>query len=587
MFAKRLCRSAGLLGLALALIHPRPVAAAWPTDPLVNVPLCVAANDQNEPVTTPDDCGGAITAWFDFRSGTSFDIYAQRVLSSGEVDPTWPADGRALCAHAGDQTYPAIAADGTGGAIVAWADRRSSTNYDIYAQHVLASGAVDPAWPADGRAVRTTANGHSAPTLVADGAGGAIIAWEGGPDAGLGSADIMAQHLLADGTLDPTWPTEGLSLCTATNRQSEPMIVADGSGGAIVVWNDLRNGTEWDIYAQRVLGDGGTDPAWPSDGLAVCAAAGQQLRSAAIPDGAGGAIVTWGDGRNSTNSKAYAQHVLASGAVDPAWPADGRAVCAAPNDQSAPTLVSDGVGGAIVSWHDCRNGISNSDIYALHLLSDGSPDPVWPVNGRALCSASNRQLAPQPISDGEGGAIVTWWDRRNGTDWDLYAQRVLANGVVDAMWPGDGLPVCRAMNSQISRSIVEDGVGGGIITWSDGRSDGGDIYAQRVQGNGQLGGTTVGVSVQGEVPFMLDAVRPNPHRGGALIVSFTLASPSPTSLELLDVAGRRVTACEVGSLGAGHHSLDLAIGGRIPVGLYFVRLRQGTSVRVQRVAILS
>ena len=38
---------AGLLGLALLL--PRPAAAAWPTDPLVNVPLCTATGDRATP----------------------------------------------------------------------------------------------------------------------------------------------------------------------------------------------------------------------------------------------------------------------------------------------------------------------------------------------------------------------------------------------------------------------------------------------------------------------------------------------------------------------------------------------------------
>ena len=62
-----------------------------------------------------------------------FDIYAQRVNAAGS--PQWTADGVALCTAANDQRDPTIVSDGAGGAIVTWDDRRNG-GYDIYAQHV-------------------------------------------------------------------------------------------------------------------------------------------------------------------------------------------------------------------------------------------------------------------------------------------------------------------------------------------------------------------------------------------------------------------------------------------------------------------
>jgi len=47
------------------------------------------------------------------------------------------------------------------------------------------------------------------------------------------------------------------------------------------------------------------------------------------------------------------------------------------------------------------------------------------------------------------------------------------------------------------------------------------------------------------------------------------------------VAGR-----EVGSLGAGRHVVDLAAGGRVPPGIYLLRLMQGTNSRIVRAAML-
>lgn len=89
------------------------------------------------------------------------------------------------------------------------------------------------------------------------------------------------------------------------------------------------------------------------------------------------------------------------------------------------------------------------------------------------------------------------------------------------------------------------------------------------------------------VAFALDGTRPNPAIGGRLMVHFALPTAESATLELLDVAGRRVAQQMVGALGAGRHSVDLADGRRLEPGLYFVRLTQGANVRIVRTTILN
>lgn len=144
-----------------------------------------------------------------------------------------------------------------------------------------------------------------------------------------------------------------------------------------------------------------------------------------------------------------------------------------------------------------------------------------------------------------------------------------------------------ATGAQGSPTIAPDGAGGAIVTWEDYRSTTySDIYAQRVQANGQLGGDAVSVPGEASLTFALDPVRPNPTRGGTLTVRFTLATSAIVSLGLFDVVGRRIAAREVGSLGAGRHALDLGEGRRLAPGLYLVCLRQDANTRVTRVAVL-
>ena len=85
-----------------------------------------------------DGQGGGIVVWYDFRSGTNSDIYAQRVNGAGLVQ--WTVDGVAICTAVGDQLVPQIIADGSGGAIMVWEDRRSDVSPDIFAQGISAGG---------------------------------------------------------------------------------------------------------------------------------------------------------------------------------------------------------------------------------------------------------------------------------------------------------------------------------------------------------------------------------------------------------------------------------------------------------------
>jgi hypothetical protein len=144
-----------------------------------------------------------------------------------------------------------------------------------------------------------------------------------------------------------------------------------------------------------------------------------------------------------------------------------------------------------------------------------------------------------------------------------------------------------ATGDQLEQTIVASGTGGAIVAWQDPRSeDPGDVYAQYVQPNGQLGGDVLSVPGGSATTVALDPVRPNPSRGGGLAVRFTLGSAATGALELFDAAGRCLAARDLGSLGAGQHSLEL--GGRQPLspGVYLVRVRQGGQSATRRVCIV-
>jgi hypothetical protein len=80
-------------------------------------------------------------------------------------------------------------------------------------------------------------------------------------------------------------------------------------------------------------------------------------------------------------------------------------------------------------------------------------------------------------------------------------------------------------------------------------------------------------------------VLPNPS-DGPVSVTFSLPGSAPATLELFDVAGRRLAERAVGGLGAGTHQLRLDTDRvRLAAGLYLVRLRQSGRERVARAVI--
>jgi hypothetical protein len=211
------------------------------------------------------------------------------------------------------------------------------------------------------------------------------------------------------GTL-ATSAVNNLPLCAAMNDQSVPVYVPDGNGGGIAVWSDFRGGN-YDIYAQKLDANG--DAVWSSYGVVVSKAAGDQVNPQAVSDGAGGVIVAWEDGRSDPlNPDIYAQRLSSSGIE--LWAVDGVLVSGAAGSQQAPVVVSDGLSGVIVAWKDNRAGIG--DIYARRVPASGTP--AWTVDGVAVCLAGGDQDQPAAVSDGAGGVLLAWRDRRGGASKD-------------------------------------------------------------------------------------------------------------------------------------------------------------------------
>ncbi|MCU0640427.1 MAG: hypothetical protein MUF59_11265 [Candidatus Krumholzibacteria bacterium] len=363
------------------------------------------------------------------------------LVSSPNAFATWLPDGTAVCTAIHDQQLPRIISDGAGGSIIVWQDWRS-WNYDIYVQRMGPYG--DPLWTVDGVAVCVADGDQAMPYIVSDGAGGAIIVW-----VDVDALSVRAQRLGPGGSY--LWGQYGVLVCSGAGSETFPRCVSDGKGGAIIAWQDLRDGTDNDIYAQRIDANGNVK--WLANGVALTD--GYGIRPELIPDGDGGAIITW------MSLGVYAQRVDSLGNKE--WTSDGVTIRTEGGGDS-PRLISDGAGGAIITWMSSPN--DHDGIFAQRVGPTGVA--LWAADGVGLCVNSQTASNPEITSDGAGGAIVVWKDRRGGLSWNLYARRVSSGGTPS--WTDEGVAICTADEAQFDARLVSDGAGGAIIVWNDQRS---------------------------------------------------------------------------------------------------------------------
>jgi hypothetical protein len=439
-----------------------------------NLPLVLAAGEQNAPALVSDGRGGAFVIWHDKRESRTA-IYAQHLNEVSQ--PTWKQDGIPVAVAAKDQLAFTAISDGKNGVMIFWQDLRNDTG-DIYGQRLDESGKL--LWGAAGVEVVRASGKQAEPKAVTDGAG---LPGQGGAfvlchDFKSGNEDIAVQRIDNNGTI--LFESAGRSVARGGGNQILGDAAATSNGGFVAVWSDNSAGLPR-LAAQRF--DGKASPLWPAP-VFVTTARSTQISpvvyfSPNANAAAGNTFVVWSDNRNR-HFDLFAQKIDASGL--PQWNLLGVTVCKASNDQLDPQIVSDGGEGFFVAWEDQRSG--KADIYAQALNAAGQTR--WQSDGVALVAASQEQTQPRLIADGSGGLIGVWTDERNAGS-NIVAQRLDKLG--QALWETNGIFITNAGGAKQRPAILSQpgdflGVNGFFVAWEDSRRGNQDIFFQALKGDG-------------------------------------------------------------------------------------------------------
>ncbi|MCA9751136.1 MAG: hypothetical protein KC591_03015, partial [Gemmatimonadetes bacterium] len=503
---------------ALMLVSmPAPTLAAWSSDPLVNLSVADGASDQTQPKLAPTADGGAWVSWFD-GIANGFDVRVQRLDGAGnEV----LAHNGVLVADRGftsTQDY-GLDLDASGNALLIFRDDRPGGT-QITAAAISDAGVA--LWGASGVVLTNTTAFVAAPKIAGTSDGGAVVAWTQ-------DADVHVQKLDASGAT--VWASD-VVLTPAVGTYS----VSDlHDAGTDVILSMVHQTGSFlaprHLVAQKFDATGAA--LWGATPVQVFDGGSLQLGNFPyfVPDGSGGGVFAW---YSNSPLQCRVQHVSSAGAE--VFAHNGVEVSTnASRIRVSPSAGYDPVGDNVfVFWKEQDSLQSQSGVYGQKI--DGTGARQWGTDGIVVVGVSAVQTDQVRCLVLGSGATAFWVASPAFGQDTVRAAHVDGAGTVDVGPVG----ISTITSGKSRLAAANSALGFSITAWVDDRIDDGDVYVQNLNSDGSLGGGASGLPAIAGAAGLELMVSPNPARD---VVRIEFAMPEgarDATLEIVDVAGRRV-----------------------------------------------
>ncbi len=358
-----------------------------------------------------------------------------------------------------NQQEPSVTFHETAGEYLAvWQDGRSGSNWDVYGQRVSITGSL----VITNLALVTGTGDQTVPDVAYNGGvEDHFLAWQHGS-----GGDIYARRFYSDGTAAGAVITV---TDTAAGERLPAVACRSGAGQCLVVWQ-ARSGGYWDLFAQRVAGNGTLQGGVITVTAHVTAS--EKVADVAYRAGEGEYLVVWQD-NHTGQAVIYARRVNVTG-----------------------TLLGDVITVTAVTTRTQRypavayNPDDDEYLVVWQLRESG----IWSVHGRRLSGTGVTQgdnlliasvsgydnVLPAVAYDPRAGEyLVIWTYVGSGNGTVVYGRRVAADGTL----LGDRFPVGWGSESHPPSHQETPAVAYGgqahLIAWQD--DPGGDwvIYGRQ------------------------------------------------------------------------------------------------------------
>lgn len=265
----------------------------------------------------------------------------------------------------------------------------------------------------------------------------------------LSIAQLSLDHILDSGVL----------ITGGINTIGDYSAVSDGKGGAIILFVKQVNSDT--IFAQRISSDGkllwGTSISPKVVALKNNPENYQILTIGMIADDKGGIFFSYTEDGIDENSdfrhESYLQHLDSNG--NALMGVSGIKIAYKNYYAGYPLIISDGGSGVIAVWTEKLwdfdlSRYKYSDIIAQKYSATGIPQ--WPNGGVQVCAGNSLKMSPAITADENKGVVIAFEDSRNCLpvdslyNTDIYAQKLDSNG--NLKWTTNGLPVSLKAGNQ-------------------------------------------------------------------------------------------------------------------------------------------
>jgi subtilisin family serine protease len=237
-------------------------------------------------------------------------------------------------------------------------------------------------------------------------------------------------------------------------------------------------------------------------------------------------LVVWEDARDAGNHRIYGQRLSGEGAL-----LGSEIPIAVSGDNHTPRLACDPVGGACLVVYRPQEPVNGAYALVGQMLSadgvmSGTPFTIGTYTGTQSSFAVVANTT-------QGGYLVAWNDASDG-DYDVYAQRVTASGMVTGTQITVIADSINQMDVAAAYNAVTDEY---LVVWAEnqGLFSGWDLYARRVRADGTFPG----------IPFLVTGAsgdQRNPAVAAEANLGWYTVIWDDNRTGNLGIYGRRVTA---------------------------------------------
>jgi hypothetical protein len=463
-------------------------SAQWTDNAALNTPAVVAPRDQDVSKLAVTSDGSSWYGWFDFQPG-GIEVRVQRLTPDG--NQTFASDGLVVSTHPQNSFVVDwdLRTDADGNCMLAFTDTRAGPDTDVYAYLIAPDGTM--LWGTDGVTISDNADFEVDPRIIQNSDGDYIVVWPRF-DAQPG---LYMQRLNPAGT--PQLASGGV-LIAGGGSESPAFVEMEPTelGDFVAVW--VRDTATFfsprHLHAQRFTASGST--VWGASPVVVMSTTVVPIaHKPRILEDHGGAVIGWHDTRDG-DFDCYVQRIDALGGT--VFPANGVAVSIEPaRQQLDPAIAFDPTGDIMVFY---RNMDGNQNFQGMNVQRiDALGTRAMGSAGVELLPFNNQFKGPPRAATINGGAagITDLQPNSNVGNFDgvLQLMRVDSTGAYI-----DAGPIGVATTpSGKGRLAMRQAPGGALIAqWADDRNGTKDVYAQRINADGSLGGASCAPDLTGD-----------------------------------------------------------------------------------------